>query len=99
MINLRSSVNQPLGYWLKNENKELGNPDGQPDYTSLRIEHTDFFESITYITQIGSGVKNIYQNCFKPSIGPACLSLSEDNPSCCFGSETNILDAAGNCVR
>lgn len=99
LINLKSSVNQPLGYWLKNENKELGNPDGQPDYTSLRIEHTDFFESITYITQIGSGVKNIYQNCFKPSIGPACLSLSEDNPSCCFGSETNILDAAGNCVR
>lgn len=99
LVNLSSSVSQPLGYWLKSENKEIGNPDGRPDYTSLRIEHTDFFESVTYITQIGSGVKNIYQNCFKPSMGPACLSLSEDNPSCCFGSGTNILDASGNCVR
>ena len=99
LINLDSSVPGPLGYWLKNENKEIGNPDGQPDYTSLRIEHTDFFEAVTYITQIGSGVKNIYQNCFKPSIGPACLSLTEENPSCCFGSETNILDASGNCIR
>lgn len=99
LINLDSSVAGPLGYWLKNENKEIGNPDGQPDYTSLRIEHTDFFEAVTYITQIGSGVKNIYQNCFKPSVGPACLSLTEENPSCCFGSETNRLDASGNCIR
>lgn len=99
LINLRSSVNKPLGYWLESKDLETGNPDGRPDYTSLQIKHSDFFESVTYITQIGSGVKNIYQNCFKPSMGPSCLSLTESNPSCCFGSGTNVLDATGNCVR
>lgn len=99
LINLRSLANKPLGYWLESENKELGNPDGEPDYTSLKITHSDFFEAVTYVSQIGSGVKNIYQNCFKPSIGPACVSLNEENPSCCFGSETNILDSNGNCIN
>jgi hypothetical protein len=99
LINLRSSNDKPLGYWLESENKEIGTPDGQPDYTSLRVAHSDFFEAVTYISQIGSGVKNIYQNCFKPSIGPDCLSLDETNPSCCFGSGTNLLDSNGNCVN
>ena len=99
LLNLRSSSNNPLGYWIESDNKERGVPDGQPDYTSSRIMHSDFFESVTYISQIGSGVKNIYQNCFKPSVGPACLNLSETNPSCCFGSPTNALGTDGNCVN
>ncbi|MEI6836122.1 MAG: hypothetical protein WCK59_04790 [Candidatus Falkowbacteria bacterium] len=99
LLNLRSSSNNPLGYWIESDNKERGVPNGEPDYTSSRIMHSDFFESVTYVSQIGSGVKNIYQNCFKPSVGPACLSLSESNPSCCFGSPTNALDSNGNCVN
>lgn len=99
LVNLRSSANSPLGYWIKSENLEKGTPDGEPDYTSTKILHSDFFESVTYISQIGSGVKNIYQNCFKPSIGPGCLSLTESNPSCCYGSGTNTLDSNGNCVN
>lgn len=99
LINLKSSVDKPLGYWMENENKEVGLVDGIPEYTSTKIFHSDFFESVTYISQIGSGVKNIYQNCFKPSIGPGCLSLTEENPSCCFGEGTNILDKSGNCVN
>ena len=99
LVNLYSSVNSPLGYWLESENKEIGNPDGEPDYTSLKILHSNFFESVTYISQIGSGVKNIYQNCFKPSVGPSCVNVSESNPSCCFGNGTNALDKSGNCVN
>lgn len=99
LINLKSSVDKPLGYWIESENKEIGTLDGIPDYTSARILHSDFFESVTYISQIGSGVKNIYQNCFKPSIGPGCFNLSEANPSCCFGEGTNALDANGNCAN
>lgn len=98
LINLRNAANKPLGYWLESENKETGTPDGEPDYTSLTISHSDFFESVTYISQIGSGVKNIYQNCFKPSIGPSCINLTDDNPSCCFGVGTDALDASGNCT-
>lgn len=99
LFNLRSSLDKPLGYWIENENKEKGVPNGEPDYTSTRVIHSDFFEAVTYISQIGSGVKNIYQNCFKPSVGPACLNLSEANPSCCFGSATNALDSNGNCAN
>jgi len=99
LFNLRNSSEQPLGYWIENDNKERGNADGEPDYTATRVMHSDFFEAVTYISQIGSGVKNIYQNCFKPSIGPACLNLSEANPSCCFGSATNALDKDGNCAN
>jgi len=99
LINLRNSANKPLGYWVVSEAKEIGTPNGEPDYTSANIMHSDFFESVTYISQIGSGVKNIYQNCFKPSVGPGCVSLSEANPSCCFGSATNALDSNGNCAN
>ncbi len=99
LINLRSSVDKPLGYWIVSENKEQGTPDGEPDYTSIKILHSDFFESVTYISQIGSGVKNIYQNCFKPSIGPGCVNLNDANPSCCFGSGTNSLNSDGSCVN
>lgn len=99
LVNLRSSSNNPLGYWLSTENKESGAPDGEPDFTSLKILHSDFFEAVTYISQVGSGVKNIYQNCFKPSVGPGCVNLSDSNPSCCFGTGTNTLDAGGSCVN
>ncbi len=99
LINLRSSVEKPLGYWIVSENKEQGTPDGEPDFTTAKILHSDFFESVTYISQIGSGVKNIYQNCFKPSVGPACVNLSESNPSCCFGTGTNSLNSDGNCIN
>ena len=96
LINLRNSANKPLGYWLNIENKEVGVPDNEPDATKVIINHSDFFESITYLSQVGSGVKNIYQNCFKPSSGPGCAANS-NNPSCCFGSATNALDKDGNC--
>ncbi len=99
LLNLNSSTDKPLGYWLESENKERGVADGELDFTSTIMKHTDFFEAVTYVSQIGSGVKNIYQNCFKPSIGPACLNLNETNPSCCFGEATNVLDKNGNCAN
>jgi hypothetical protein len=105
LINLRSSVSKPLGYWLESENLEKGTADGEPDFTVTRVLHSDFFESITYISQIGSGVKNIYQNCFKPSVGFDCIGFSDENPSCCFDKTTNkitgtnILDSNGNCIN
>ncbi|MFZ2310695.1 MAG: pilin [Patescibacteria group bacterium] len=97
LINLRNAVNKPLGYWITTENKEVGVLDGEPDITSVKIGHSDFFESVTYLSQVGSGVKNIYQNCFKPSTGPACTA-NDKNPSCCFGSATSALDKDGNCL-
>jgi len=96
LINLRSSTLSPLGYWLESDNKDVLPLDGEPDLTVAKIFHTPFAQSVTLTAQIGSGVKDIYQNCYKPSAGPGC-NPSPEQPSCCFGSPTSILGADGNC--
>jgi len=95
-INLRSSHASPLGYWVDSYDKDFEPLDGVNDITIARIRHTNFAEAVTYFSQVGSGVKNIYQNCFKPSSGPGCVA-SFDNPSCCFGVPTESLNPTGNC--
>lgn len=96
LINVRSSSPSPLGYWLNNENQDTEPLDGAPDLTITKIFHSDFNQSLTYKPQVGSGVKDIYQNCFKPSAGPNCTATQE-KPSCCFGNPTDVLGADGNC--
>lgn len=96
LINLRSTSPSALGYWISADNKDVSPLDGEPDLTIMKILHSSFSESLTFRAQIGSGVKDIYQNCYKPSIGPGCSATAE-NPSCCFGSPTNVLGADGNC--
>ncbi len=95
-INLRTSDISPLGYWLGSSDVDVSPLDGVPDITVTQIDHTPFLESISYNAQVGSGVKDIYQNCFKPSAGPNC-EATQENPSCCFGVSTNVLDENGNC--
>jgi len=96
LVNLRSAVDEPLGYWIDNKNVDINPLDGVPDITITSIKHSPFSESVSYRPQVGSGVKDIYQNCFKPSAGPSCVP-TEENPSCCFGAATNNLDTDGNC--
>jgi hypothetical protein len=96
LINLRSSTPTALGYWILNDNIDVDPLDGEPDLTIAKIFHTPFAESVTFTAQVGSGVKDIYQNCYKPSAGPGCIVTAEE-PSCCFGTATGTLDANGNC--
>jgi len=96
LINLRSSSLSPLGYWIASENQDVAPLDGEPDLTLTKIYHSPFAESLTFSAQVGSGVKDIYQNCFKPSIGPGCNATAEQ-PSCCFGAPTDALSSDGNC--
>jgi len=96
LVNLRSSTPSALGYWILSDNLDIAPLDGEPDLTKAKIFHTPFSESVTYSSQVGSGVKDIYQNCYKPSIGPGC-SVSAAQPSCCFGNATAVLGADGNC--
>ena len=64
--------------------------DGEPDKTSAFIEHARFFEGSDYKPQIGSGVKDIYQNCFKPSAGLNCNAiLNPVYPYCCNGVQSS----------
>ena len=95
-INLKSAAASPLGYWITSEDKDVSPLDGVTDLTVAQIKHSLFSESLSYISQAGSGVKDVYQNCFKPSSGPSCEATWE-NPSCCFGSPSNNLDENGNC--
>ena len=102
LINLWNFANKSLGYWIANEMVESTAPgivpDGAPDWTKVYIYHTGLAEATVYRAQAGSGVKDIYQNCYKPSKGVGCISgVDDNNPSCCSGTPTANLPASGNC--
>lgn len=93
-VNIWSLSGVVPGYWITNE--ILLDDNGLPKKTQASINHSLFAESVTYRAQVGSGVKDIYQNCFKPSNGPDCAPTAS-KPSCCNGSAVDSLDANGNC--
>jgi hypothetical protein len=82
LINLLSG--QLVGYWIGAENVDLDPLDGEPDKTNAYVNHAQFYEGASYSSQVGSGVKDIYQNCFKPSVGLDC-EASTGSPYCCDG--------------
>ncbi len=83
LINLWGLSSYPLGYWINSDNIDT-NDDGIVDRTIIRINHSLFSDSMTHYAEVGSGVKDIYQNCYKPSSGLDCES-TDYNPSCCSG--------------
>jgi hypothetical protein len=88
-INIWSLQNQPIGYWISKINQDNTPPDGEPDQTEALINHTVFSDVSQYRSQAGSGIKDIYQNCYRPSEGPACAGTVNDaSPSCCLGIPT-----------
>jgi hypothetical protein len=84
LINLGNFTNQPVGYWIAKENLDSPPLDGEPDYTRAEIKHSTLADTTSYRAQVGSGVKDIYQNCYKPSSGPNCTGI----PSCCGQAST-----------
>lgn len=101
LINLWSMANDAVGYWVSKSDKDLNPVDGRPDQTAAIVGHGTFTDSTDYRTQVGSGVKDINQNCYKPSSGPSC-SANSLNPSCCRDTSGNLvptgaLNAQGNC--
>lgn len=99
LINLWNFSNKSLGYWVVNENIDSSAPlDGAPDATKAYIYHSGLAETTAYRAQVGSGVRDIYQNCYKPSQGVGCAGgVDENNPSCCSGTATANLGGDGNC--
>lgn len=101
LINLWSMANNSVGYWVTKEDRDIPPLDGQFDQTAAILNHGTFSDTTAYRSQVGSGVKDIYQNCYKPSTGPSCTATSS-NPSCCRDSggtlyPTSTLNAQGNC--
>ncbi len=88
LLNIWNFTSDPLGYWIAKENIDNAPPDGEADWTKVYIRHSLFSDATSYRTQAGSGVKDIYQNCFKPSAGPACFGANDYLPSCCSGTLT-----------
>ncbi|HOZ53104.1 MAG TPA: pilin [bacterium] len=95
LINLISG--QLVGYWISSENKDVSPADGEPDKTTAYINHARFFELADYTAQAGSGVRDIYQNCFKPSAGPGegvntLCAPTALQPFCCNGVPKSSCD-------
>lgn len=85
-LNLKSG--QLVGYWVNFVNQDVDPVDGDPDRTRIFLEHAKFFEGVDYSAQAGSGLENIYQNCYKPSASINC-NANSDYPSCCNLSITD----------
>jgi hypothetical protein len=84
-LNIKSG--QLVGYWVNFENIDVNPVDGDPDRTRIFLEHAKFFEGVDYSAQAGSGLENIYQNCYKPSASIDC-NAKINSPSCCNLSPT-----------
>jgi multidrug transporter EmrE-like cation transporter len=94
----------PVGWWISKENLDTILPlDTYADQTKGLINHTKFSEVTNYGSEIGSGVKDVYQNCYLPSEGPisdtcdplsgiGCCGVLESQPYCCNG---RALDQTG----
>ena len=99
-LNIWNYTGEPTGYWISKENIEDEPPfDAQPNRTDVFINHSQFSPALTYRAQAGSGLLDIYQNCFKPSGTETgdCGGVTEAEPSCCNGTVTDDVDAQGNC--
>ena len=95
LLNLWSTSPTGMGYWVANDNMDT-DLDGEPDHTNTWLKHSALSASMSYRAQAGSGLKDIYQNCFKPSAGTGCAA-TVTNPSCCSMIATSTLGSDGNC--
>lgn len=86
-INIRNFSGLAVGYWTESNQIDISVPaDDRGDITETTVKHTIFTDATSYRAQVGSGIKNIYQNCFKPSEGPGCAGVNTANPTCCNGT-------------
>jgi len=85
----------PIGWWVsKLEMDTKTPPDGFANKTKALLNHTRFSEVTSYGAEFGSGVKDIYQNCYLPSDGPnvdpnASCNATALKPYCCNGLAMN----------
>jgi len=82
MINIWNFSKIPVGYWIIKTDIDIAPLDGYPDLTQGEINHGLFADTTSYRSEVGSGVKDIYQNCFSPSSGTTCTA-TQTNRSCC----------------
>ncbi|MBU1165272.1 hypothetical protein KKA15_07015 [Patescibacteria group bacterium] len=84
-VTLINNPIKPSGYWISNFGLDELNNDGWHDRTVAVINHTPFTSFTNYGARAGSGILDIYQNCYLPGVGEGgCTSavLSGDAVSC-----------------
>ena len=88
----------PLGYWCAKEDEDT-NDDNFNDKTTAIIRHTPLGESSAYGFIVGSGVKDIYQNCYNPGADTGDRGEDDCMPrnmqrgnSCCKGIRETGVD-------
>lgn len=112
MENIEVTSNESHEMWYSVGSAQLqadGTPVTSPTQTAVQttaeVGHGVFLESVdglTYMygTVVGQGVRNQYQNCFVPGMGPDvaagtcdpndpssdCCLVDDDTPSCCNGT-------------
>ena len=94
LLNLKSYTSDLVGYWVTSaelDNNPAGG-DGEPDKTNAFINHSNFGEQAKYRAQAGSGIKDIYQNCYLPCKSGSCGATGA-SPSCCG----NIVTDSNTC--
>lgn len=81
-----------IGWWPTSKGHESSPPDGYFDFTSVIINHTPFCEMTGYGSQMGSGIKDVYQNCYLPSgsTGVGMCNATQAQPYCCNGAPTAL---------
>ncbi|NUM25724.1 MAG: TrbC/VirB2 family protein [Candidatus Buchananbacteria bacterium] len=92
-VTLIDRATPKVGWWTTKEDLDTGTPrDGYGDQTRGSIRHTIFNEITNYGAEFGSGVKDIYQNCYFPGGGPDVGPLPNSDcpvtvnlPYCCNG--------------
>ena len=83
LMNVWALNGRALGYWTTQQTVETSTPaDNEPDETIAQLHHANFSDSSRYRVHYGSGLKDIYQNCYKPSGSLSCPA-SNLQPTCC----------------
>lgn len=86
------------GWWVTSRGRDTIKPyDGFYDNTSAIIKHTPFCEVTRYGVEMGSGIRDVHQNCYIPSgsvgAGISECKATQSEPFCCNGFPT----ASPNC--
>jgi hypothetical protein len=84
---LTKSAN-PVGYWIAQDGVDRDR-DSFADVTTAEIRHSRLDPNISYTPFIGSGVQDVYQNCFLPGAGPKNAGNGAGNNNCQYQSATD----------
>ncbi|OGY48920.1 MAG: hypothetical protein A2663_01770 [Candidatus Buchananbacteria bacterium RIFCSPHIGHO2_01_FULL_46_12] len=91
-----------VGWWVAQAGIDTSSPlDEYADKTKAYLEHTRLAEITNYGAELGSGIKDIYQNCFLPSEGPGkdsapVCGTDAGKPYCCNGAPMDKAAWAGS---